>query len=153
MAWRRIARWACAVVALATVALWVYSSFRLWSATYGPWGIGNETTWPGTLILSYATTATPGPFFYSSKNVPRGEVNLLPWSYGWFRKWPTAPGVYRVTVPFWIPLAVSLLGFVLRRPKRRPPHGCRKCEYDLTGNVSGICSECGTPIEAVEKPV
>lgn len=24
------------------------------------------------------------------------------------------------------------------------PHRCRVCGYDLTGNVSGICPECGT---------
>ena len=23
---------------------------------------------------------------------------------------------------------------------------CRNCSYDLTGNISGICSECGTPV-------
>jgi len=23
---------------------------------------------------------------------------------------------------------------------------CKKCGYDLTGNVSGVCPECGTPI-------
>jgi hypothetical protein len=27
------------------------------------------------------------------------------------------------------------------------PH-CAKCDYNLTGNVSGICPECGTPIPA-----
>ena len=26
------------------------------------------------------------------------------------------------------------------------PH-CRKCSYNLTGNISGICPECGTPID------
>lgn len=25
---------------------------------------------------------------------------------------------------------------------------CHKCDYDLTGNVSGVCPECGTPVEA-----
>ncbi len=25
---------------------------------------------------------------------------------------------------------------------------CLKCAYDLTGNVSGVCSECGTEIES-----
>jgi hypothetical protein len=25
------------------------------------------------------------------------------------------------------------------------PHHCLECGYDLTGNVSGVCSECGTP--------
>jgi hypothetical protein len=29
----------------------------------------------------------------------------------------------------------------------RPPRHCQTCGYDLTGNVSGICPECGTPIE------
>ncbi len=28
--------------------------------------------------------------------------------------------------------------------RRRPGH-CRHCNYDLTGNVSGICPECGNP--------
>ena len=34
------------------------------------------------------------------------------------------------------------------------PH-CAKCDYNLTGNVSGICPECGTPIPAdlVRKPI
>ena len=26
------------------------------------------------------------------------------------------------------------------------PNLCRKCAYNLTGNVSGRCPECGTPI-------
>lgn len=28
---------------------------------------------------------------------------------------------------------------------------CRKCDYDLTGNMSGICPECGAPISTMEK--
>lgn len=27
-------------------------------------------------------------------------------------------------------------------------HLCRRCEYDLTGNTSGACPECGTPVGA-----
>jgi hypothetical protein len=30
---------------------------------------------------------------------------------------------------------------------RRTENRCRVCSYDLTGNVSGICPECGSPIE------
>ena len=26
-----------------------------------------------------------------------------------------------------------------------PAHLCRQCGYDLTGNVSGVCPECGRP--------
>ena len=33
-----------------------------------------------------------------------------------------------------------------RRRDRRERGLCAKCSYDLTGNVSGICPECGMPI-------
>jgi hypothetical protein len=31
----------------------------------------------------------------------------------------------------------------VRKP-RRPRGHCRSCGYDLTGNVSGVCPECGS---------
>ncbi len=36
---------------------------------------------------------------------------------------------------------------VYRRPKPAKGNLCRKCQYNLTGNVSGVCPECGTPID------
>jgi len=33
---------------------------------------------------------------------------------------------------------------ISRRATRYPPGHCQACGYNLTGNVSGICSECGT---------
>jgi len=60
------------------------------------------------------------------------------------------------SVPHWPIVAVSALpplawfGVVLRRAwlrKRRQRRGqCRGCSYDLTGNTSGKCSECGQPV-------
>ena len=38
-------------------------------------------------------------------------------------------------------------GRVAARIFRRRHNLCLKCGYDLTGNVSGRCSECGTPVE------
>jgi hypothetical protein len=29
---------------------------------------------------------------------------------------------------------------------RKPGDGCPQCGYNLTGNISGVCPECGTPI-------
>ncbi len=53
-------------------------------------------------------------------------------------------------VPLWIPLAIIAIptAVLFHRDRRRilPGH-CRKCGYDLTGNVSGICPECGESCE------
>lgn len=36
---------------------------------------------------------------------------------------------------------------LLREGRPLPPPGhCWKCGYDLTGNVSGVCPECGTKV-------
>ena len=37
---------------------------------------------------------------------------------------------------------------------RHPHHPgtCHSCGYSLTGNVSGVCPECGTPVSVVGDP-
>ena len=60
----------------------------------------------------------------------------------------------RTSIPLWIPLVVIAIptGFLWWRDRRRvPPDHCQKCGYDLTGNVSGVCPECGTPVERERK--
>ena len=51
----------------------------------------------------------------------------------------------RVTVPLWIPLVLIAIptAFLWWRESRRPKPGHCPCGYDLTGNVSGKCPECG----------
>jgi hypothetical protein len=39
----------------------------------------------------------------------------------------------------------ALLWLVAARTATLDPGRCRACGYDLTGNVSGVCSECGAP--------
>ena len=57
--------------------------------------------------------------------------------------------LYSVDVPLWCPFLV-LLGptlFLWWRDRRRSRAGhCRRCDYDLTGNTSGVCPECGTEV-------
>ena len=53
----------------------------------------------------------------------------------------------RLFVPLWIPLLPATIATViLWRRDRIPPGHCRQCGYNLTGNVSGRCSECGHAI-------
>lgn len=57
-----------------------------------------------------------------------------------------------VYVPLWMPFAAAAtttlaLAWWTRRLKARPGH-CPHCNYDLTGNQTKKCPECGTPIPA-----
>ena len=66
--------------------------------------------------------------------------------------YPVAVNVRRfeVAIPLYGPLvlfsAYPTIAFIrgpLRRYRRRRKGLCLRCGYDLTGNVTGVCSECG----------
>jgi len=70
--------------------------------------------------------------------------------------WPyssiTIKGIFSNDMLFWgaVMLVVSAGAISLSRRGVSPPWPeCSHCGYNLTGNVSGICPECGTPIEVV----
>jgi hypothetical protein len=46
---------------------------------------------------------------------------------------------------------VLLVPAYVRRRVRRSRNGCLRCGYNLTGNVSGVCPECGTPIRSATR--
>jgi len=51
-----------------------------------------------------------------------------------------------LVMPLWICLVITAVptGFLWWRDRRRiPPGHCQRCGYNLTGNVSGVCPECG----------
>lgn len=53
-----------------------------------------------------------------------------------------------LTLPLWAPFAIlALLAIALWRREHLAGH-CRDCGYDLTGNTSGVCPECGRPTPA-----
>ena len=54
-------------------------------------------------------------------------------------------------IPLWIPLLLTGVPTLLLFRRSRPlpgPLDCRACGYNLTGNVSGKCPECGEPCDA-----
>lgn len=44
-----------------------------------------------------------------------------------------------------IPVA-TLTSWIVSKSDDSPPDTCQNCGYDLTGNVSGRCPECGEPV-------
>ncbi len=76
---------------------------------------------------------------YPARSVPIWLPSVSYWaSDGW-----------HVTLPLWMPFLVAAVptGWLWWCDRRRTPPGhCRKCGYDLTGNVSGVCPECGEKI-------
>ena len=76
-----------------------------------------------------------------------------------FTKPPSATnaGVHEVGERICVPLLLlvllfgsyPLIAFIrgpLRRWRRRKRGKCQNCGYNLTGNVTGVCSECGTAV-------
>jgi hypothetical protein len=56
----------------------------------------------------------------------------------------------RIFLPLWVPFALVAIPTAIlwwRDRRRIPPGHCRNCGYNLTGNVSGICPECGAEID------
>lgn len=79
----------------------------------------------------------------------------------WDKQWAIEPPVFFATtddhfkpvfllvVPTWMPLLFCSYMAVRawRRAKPLAPNLCVQCRYDLTGNTSGRCSECGRVID------
>ncbi len=53
---------------------------------------------------------------------------------------------------FIYPVLIGVAVFLFLGAKRRRPEWpcCEQCDYNLTGNISGTCPECGTPIRNAE---
>ena len=59
-----------------------------------------------------------------------------------------------LVIPLWLPFLplLALTAFVVHRDRtRKLPGQCRKCGYNLTGNTSGRCPECGV-VQAIPPP-
>lgn len=81
-----------------------------------------------------------------------------PWEYSYRKRWLTLEFGVGFRERYWRSRGTLLIPFVLfaayptialiRGPLRRWRRGrrglCVNCAYDLTGNVTGVCSECGT---------
>lgn len=87
------------------------------------------------------------PGFVPSRKLVPG----LYWTNADFGEWITK----ELGISLWIPLlllsvqpVIATIRGPLRRSRRRRRGRCLRCGYDLTGNDSGRCPECGEPHRA-----
>jgi hypothetical protein len=110
------------------------------------WGDWLATTNTGVLVLVDKPGWAWPPGGYASHNDNLDVQFWLPFVGG------AAEGEWVAIIPLWIPLALlgtpTLLFWWLDR-RRIPAGHCRKCGYNLTGNVSGRCPECGADARPV----
>jgi hypothetical protein len=86
----------------------------------------------------------------------RAGGRRAPWA-GQINRWGVRYNVYTydgsdVSVPTWWVGVVAAIGLVAgvavrRRGVKKRGH-CAACGYNLVGNVSGVCPECGTAVAA-----
>lgn len=65
----------------------------------------------------------------------------------WWPKTSKIGDMRFIYLPLWIPLIISLIPFFVYQLKYKTQRGyCKQCNYDLKGNESGSCPECGSKI-------
>jgi hypothetical protein len=79
-------------------------------------------------------------FHYQPEERERPPVSKPPLIYHW---WSLIAPLWALVVGLALLPAIRFRWLVQR--KARPGH-CYKCGHNLTGNVSGVCPECGKPI-------
>jgi hypothetical protein len=96
--------------------------------------------------------------FPTKKDVSAFRIELLAFRF-YYGKWqqdtpPAQELWWAVTIPYWFLVLVlaTLPAVEVRRfwRKNRSIDRCPNCSYNLTGNNSGVCPECGSPIPKTE---
>ena len=73
-----------------------------------------------------------------------GDISVNMFHHG--RYWGTVFPIWRPAACFCLLPSVWLLNVIRLTYSTRAGNGCRHCGYNLTGNTSGTCPECGTTI-------
>lgn len=137
---RRFASWSAYAVAVAC-ALGTTASYLVTVGLYCP-RFDIEMT-ECSVRLWFKSARAESSIDHTVFVTPRSWRKVT-WMPEWIRI--RTSGILYVRVPIWwvtVPLLL-ICGWVVLKPRNQLRLGaCRMCGYNLTGNVSGICPECG----------
>ena len=137
---RRILKWTGLVLCLLFPAAWGFSMQR---------GLFCNLGYPDhslELVLGAVWyRAQPRPDPVTAPFISITDLYQAAPSAHWRIRGSTVPGSRWVVVPLWLPfvLVVGATAFLWLFDRRIPVGLCISCRYDLTGNTTGICPECG----------
>jgi hypothetical protein len=153
------------LLCIASAALWVRAHFVRDAAGFSRPEKGQLVTralFTGYSVIGYTwsndmlrTSSPRTSWFYSQRHPGRPQHSrVLPDLVEWVELHSppgTPPSSVHYTVPLWMFViafgaapAVRLRRSARARRLARRGH-CPRCAYDLTGDLSGVCPECGAP--------
>ncbi len=143
---RRILKWLGVLACVALLSLWLISPH--YSIGYGMPSSYIGCASCSLVVLSYPNEIGIDFLGWSASKTSRNDFNPLSNSYfGWPQTRDIYIGCWLFEIPIWMFFSLaSLITAGLWRWDRAPKGGCANCGYDLTGNVSGVCPECGAKI-------
>ncbi len=111
-------------------------------------------------VLDWATHANPYVLDagkHLELGIGRSSIRILWTSYGDAIAWDVVhitpsssirENSFYLALPLHLGVLIILLptAILWRRDRRRAKGQCHRCGYNLTGNTSGVCPECGTAI-------
>ena len=147
--WRRVGKWVGTIASSALALAWLVNGWRVLGWYVDRPVTADVSVVAGNVVLSYGpqrrVVGLGGLYCIrvSDYATPPEWRAALPR----VRSLPAGPyrGGFEATVPLWTLILLALLPacWLWLLDRRRPPGHCPKCGYDLTGNTSGLCPECG----------
>ncbi len=154
-------KWGGVTLCVLILALWVASGWYVFNISrYRVTGV-NPGTWDNKTSLDIVG----GRLELASEFPPSWPSQLHHWDGGIAGPWHPPPGwvwsfdyhviagytAFQFGIPLWVPFLIlavpsAWLFWSDHRRRKRAGH-CEKCGYDLTGNTSGKCPECGGPAD------
>lgn len=154
----RFAPWLATTISISLLAIWIAAGFRT-NLSSGGFFMNNPHRdfalsagclhWFEPEPLSPDIRVHDSYYIVGSATPPTFNPGLI------LPKTQYVPGLGRITlIPLWLPFLLYAIPTALlwRRNRRPGPDDCQNCGYNMTGNVSGKCPECGTPLKSAASP-